>query len=247
VQSQLLAGEQHAAYVLERSLLPPRLPSISGLELAARYVPAEPRTVGGDWYDVFELPSGRCWFVVGDIAGHGLEAAVVMGRIRTALRSYALIELPPEEVLELVDRKMAHFELGTIATVAVAVVDPDREAMDVATAGHLPPVLARNGDPAELMELPVEPLLGGVHRGRRSSHRLALGPGDLLVLYTDGLVERRTESVDEGIERLRAAVTAKSPSVLARELMHELVGDRIPADDVAVLAMRRAPSATHGP
>jgi hypothetical protein len=240
VQAQLLAGEQHAAYILERSLLPPRLPSIPGLELSARYVPTEPRTVGGDWYDVFRLPSGRCWLVVGDIAGHGLDAAVVMGRIRTALRAYALMELPPERVLELVDHKIAHFELGTIATVAVAVVDPSCTEMQVARAGHLPPVMARAAGGTEVLDLPAEPLLGGVHDGPRSSHRVALHPGDVLVLYTDGLVERRGEMIDEGIERLRSTVTADSPARLARDLMHELIGDRIPADDVAVLAMRRA-------
>jgi sigma-B regulation protein RsbU (phosphoserine phosphatase) len=244
VQATLLAGERQAAYVLERSLLPPRLPAIPGLELSARYVPAEPRAVGGDWYDVFRLPSGHSWLVVGDVAGHGLDAAVVMGRIRTALRSYALMELPPEHVLELVDRKIAHFELGTIATVAVAVVEPSCDAMRVALAGHLPPVLAHAARASELLDFPAEPLLGGIFDGPRSSHNVRLDPGDLLVLYTDGLVERRNESLDEGIERVRRATTAEAPVRVARDLMRQLIGDRVPADDVAVLAMRRSPSRT---
>jgi putative methionine-R-sulfoxide reductase with GAF domain len=244
VQTQVLASEHHAAYVLERSLMPPQLPSAPGLELAARYAPSEHRAVGGDWYDVFTMPSGHCWLVVGDIAGHGLEAAVVMGRIRTALRAYALLELPPERVLELVDRKISHFELGTIATVAIAVVDPDRTWMHLASAGHLPPVLAQPREPAELLEFPVEPLLGGVADAARSSHRVALEPGAMLLLYTDGVVERRREPLDQGLERLRAAVTALEPARVTAEVMLRLIGNRAPDDDVALLAMRRAPAST---
>src|SRR5262249_58091323 len=111
------AVERAAAALLERSLVPASLPRTNGLELAARYVPAEQRTVGGDWYDVFRVPSGDLWIVVGDVAGHGLQAAVVMGRVRSALRAYTLLGLAPERVLELVDRKVQHFEIGTLVTV----------------------------------------------------------------------------------------------------------------------------------
>ena len=111
------AIERAAGLMLERSLLPPTPPSTPELEFATRYVAAEDRTVGGDWYDHFRLPSGELWIVVGDVAGHGLEAAVVMGRIRSSLRSYALIDSSPARVLELVDRKMQHFESGVYATV----------------------------------------------------------------------------------------------------------------------------------
>jgi len=241
LQSQLLAGEQHAAYVLERSLLPPRLPTVRGLEFGARYVPAEPRAVGGDWFDVFTLPSGDCWLVVGDIAGHGLDAAVVMGRIRTALRAYALLDLPPERVLELIDLKIAHFKLAAVATVALVVVDRSCETMRVALAGHLPPVYARPGRPAALLEFPTDGLLGGLHQGARSSHCVELEPGAVLVLYTDGRVEQRDELIDVGLERLRAAVTAQAPARLTSDLMHRLLSNRTPEDDIALLAMRRSP------
>jgi sigma-B regulation protein RsbU (phosphoserine phosphatase) len=245
LQSRLLAVEQHAAYVLERSLMPPRLPTVPGLEFGARYVPAEPRGVGGDWFDVFTLPSGDCWLVVGDVAGHGLDAAVVMGRIRTALRAYALLDLPPERVLDLVDLKIAHFELGAVATVAVVAVDHGCETMRVALAGHLPPVYARPGRPAALLEFPIEALLGGLQRGPRSSHCIELEPGAVLVLYTDGLVEQRDELIDVGLERLRAAVTPQAPARLTSALMHRLISTRTPEDDIALLAMRR--TETKGP
>jgi sigma-B regulation protein RsbU (phosphoserine phosphatase) len=112
-QTRTLAIERAAAGLLERSLLPEGLPACPGLELAARYVPAEGHAIGGDWYDVFTLPSGELWLVVGDVAGHGIHASIVMGRIRSALRAYTLLDLPPEEVLRLVDRKVDHFEIGT--------------------------------------------------------------------------------------------------------------------------------------
>ena len=144
-QARTLALERAAAGLLERSLLPERLPTCPGLELAARYVPAEGQAIGGDWYDLFTLPSGQLWIVVGDVAGHGIQASVVMGRIRSALRAYTLLDLPPEEVLRLVDRKVDHFEIGTIATVACAVTDPPYDTMTVALAGHPPPVVAAPG------------------------------------------------------------------------------------------------------
>ncbi|HTD50434.1 MAG TPA: SpoIIE family protein phosphatase, partial [Acidimicrobiia bacterium] len=145
MQVRQLAVERAAAGLLERSLLPTTLPRCAGLDLAARYAAAEDRTVGGDWYDVFTLPTGELWIVVGDVAGHGLKAAVVMGRIRSALRAYSLLELPPEKVLELVDRKVQHFEIGTFVTVVCAVSAPPFENIRLAVAGHPPPAVAVPG------------------------------------------------------------------------------------------------------
>ena len=118
--------------------------------------------MGGDWYDVFTLPSGQLWIVVGDVAGHGLHAAVVMGRIRSALRAYSLIDAPVAHVLDLVDRKVNHFEIATIATVACAVSNPPYETLTLAVAGHPPPVLASPGRPASFVE--VKP----VHQSART-------------------------------------------------------------------------------
>ena len=127
---------------------------------AARYVPAEDRTVGGDWYDLFVLPSGQLWIVVGDVAGHGLQAAVVMGRIRSALRAYALLETSPAHVLDLVERKVKQFEIGTFATIVCAVTSPPYDTMTIAIAGHPPPVVAAPGEPATYPKVEVSPPIG---------------------------------------------------------------------------------------
>jgi sigma-B regulation protein RsbU (phosphoserine phosphatase) len=138
-------------------LLPPTLPNCSGLEFAARYVTGEDRAVRGDWHEAFTLPSGALWVVIGDVAGHGLIAAVVMGRVRSALRSYALEDHPPDEVLRLVDRKVRHFEVGAMVTVACGVSKPPFDQFQVVSAGHPPPILALAGRPATLIDLDVHP------------------------------------------------------------------------------------------
>jgi hypothetical protein len=240
IHARQFVSEQEAAVLLERSLLPARPPRWPGLEIAARYVTAESRSVGGDWYDLFQLPSGDHWLVIGDVAGHGLDAAVVMGRIRSALRSYALLDAPPEAVLELVDRKMLHFEVGTVATVAVAVTRPPFDRLRIANAGHLPPILAAPDEDAILLPIDPEPLLGAGFAGSRSSSEIDFRRGAVLAMYTDGLVERRGEALDVGLERLRAIVSPQPPHVLTGAIMGALIGDEAPVDDVAILLVRRA-------
>jgi serine phosphatase RsbU (regulator of sigma subunit) len=234
-----LALERAAVGLLERSLMPAVLPTCPGLELAARYVPAEGLAIGGDWYDVFTLPSGQLWIVVGDVAGHGIRASVVMGRIRSALRAYSLLGWPPEEVLRLVDRKVDHFEIGTIATVACAVTDFPYDTMTVALAGHPPPVVVAPGEPAALATVKPGPPLGSGRGGRRSSATLTLAPGTVVAFYTDGLVERRGEPIDVGLDRLCAAVSPGHPFDVTGDLMHQLVGTTIPRDDIALVVIRR--------
>jgi phosphoserine phosphatase RsbU/P len=236
-QTRLLAIEQAAAGLLERSLLPSRPPRCEGLEFAARYVPAEERSVGGDWYDLFTLPSGALWVVAGDVAGHGLHAAVVMGRIRSALRAYALLDLPPHEVLRLVDRKVDHFEIGTIAC---AVMEPPYDTMSLALAGHPPPVIAAPGRPAELVAVEPGPPLGMVSDVEHWSTDVVVPPGAVVAFYTDGLVERRHESLSVGLERLRAAVTPGTAETVARDIMRAQVADWVPQDDIALVVVRRA-------
>ncbi len=215
IQSRQLAVEQAAARLLERSLLPPSPPACPGVELAARYAPAAERAVGGDWYDVFTLPSGQLWIVVGDVAGHGLSAAVIMGRIRSALRAYTLLGLPPEEVLELVDRKVKHFEIRTFATIICAVADPPYDSLTIALAGHPPPVVVGPDGAAALVDMPVAPPVG-VGRGPvPQATTVPFPPESLIVMYTDGLVERRGESIDEGLERLRAVVQSGPAETVA--------------------------------
>ncbi len=239
IQSQTLAIERAAAQLLERSLLPDRLPSYPGLEIAARYVTAQGEAIGGDWYDVFTLPSGQLWIVVGDVAGHGIQASVVMGRIRSALRAYTLLELPPDEVLQLVDRKVDHFELGTIATVACTVTDPPFDTLTIALAGHPPPVIAAPNEPAEVADIRPGPPLGVGWGKRPLAITRTMTPGTVVVLYTDGLVERRSESITVGIERLRAAISPAHPRDVAAKLMHQLVGGTIARDDIALVVLRR--------
>ena len=140
-QARLLAARAAAAALLERSLVPGALRRAPGSSSQPGTSRREERAVGGDWYDVFTLPSGELWIVVGDVAGHGLQAAVVMGRIRSACScAYSLVGRPPEEVLDLVDRKVEHFEMGTFATRRVRSDEPPYDRGQVAVAGHLPPV-----------------------------------------------------------------------------------------------------------
>jgi serine phosphatase RsbU (regulator of sigma subunit) len=234
-----LAVERAAAGVLERSLLPERLPICPGLELAARYVPAEGKAIGGDWYDLFTLPSGQLWIVVGDVAGHGIQASIVMGRIRSALRAYSLLELPPDDVLTLVDRKVDHFEIGTIATIACAVTDPPYDTMTVASAGHPPPVIAPPGVRPFLAAVDPDPPVGSGWDDRRSSTTLALEPGTVVAFYTDGLVERRGEPIDVGLDRLCDAISPAHPYDVTRDVMHKLSGSAIAHDDIALVIIRR--------
>jgi phosphoserine phosphatase RsbU/P len=154
VHSLAAQEDRMAAEALQRSLLPSALPVAEGAEMAIRYVPGE-GGVGGDWYDVFTLPSGQLGVVIGDVAGSGLQAAVIMGRMRSALRAYALETCDPAKVLAKLDRKMQHFEPGALATVAYAVFDPGLDRMHICSAGHHPPVIASPGRAAELADVPA--------------------------------------------------------------------------------------------
>ena len=237
VQSRLLSVERSAAELLERSLMPTEMPECDGLELAARYVPAD-RCVGGDWYDVFVLPSGELWVVIGDVAGHGLHGAVVMGRVRSSLRSYALLGGTPADVLAQTDRKLQHFEPGVIATVVCASSGPPYDEFVMACAGHPSPVVA-HGDHVTFADLQIEPPLGVVPDLRRTYRSVPLEPGGLFVFYTDGLVERRGESLDQGMNRLLGAVAPGHPEAVCAQVMQHLVGETVPSDDIALVALRR--------
>ena len=239
MQTHQLVVERAAADLLERSLLPTRFPRCQGVDLAARYVTGDDRAVGGDWYDAFVLPSGALWVVIGDVAGHGLSAAVVMGRVRSALRSYALEDHSPDQVLALTDRKVRHFEVGSMVTVACAVAVPPYDEFAIVSAGHPPPVLVVPGQPAALVDIDVLPPLGAGPGRPKSLVEVSLPPGGSLVLYTDGLVERRVESIDLGLDRLCHAVEPTNPEAICRTVMHELVGSDNPEDDIAMIVVGR--------
>jgi phosphoserine phosphatase RsbU/P len=240
VQSLTTREDRIAAAALQRSLLPSALPASGGAELAARYVPGE-GAVGGDWYDVFTLPSGKLGVVIGDLTGRGLPAAVIMGRMRSALRAYALETADPAEVLARLDAKMQYFEPGALATVLYAVFDPGLGRVRVCSAGHYPPVVASPGRPAELADIAPGLLIGAAPDVQRPVTTLEITPGTLLCFYTDGLIERRDQTIDDGLDRLCRAITAQPPDAACAVVMAALVGRQSASDDIALLMVRRSP------
>ncbi|TNC29687.1 ATP-binding SpoIIE family protein phosphatase [Amycolatopsis alkalitolerans] len=231
--------QAQAATALQRSLLPANLPEIPSLDFAARYVPGGHSNFAGDWYDVFSLPNGCLGIVIGDVVGHDLPAAVVMGRVRSALRAYALETTDPADVLTRLDRKLQHFEPGMMATVLYGTLDPGFDRLHLSSAGHLAPVLARRGAPAEFAQLTVDPPIGTVREPRRHTTSVALPPGTVACFYTDGLVERRHAPIEAGLELLRSTVAEGPAEEVCTGVMSALIGDHVPGDDVALLAVRR--------
>ena len=245
VQSMTAQADRQAAAALQRSLMPTALPAVPGAELAARYIPGS-GGVGGDWYDVFTLPTGELCVVMGDVAGSGLPAAVIMGRMRSALRAYALETRDPAEVLTRLDRKMQHFEADAMATVLYAVIDPGLDRMDICLAGHFPPVIAYPGLPAELASVPVGLIIGVADPAPRPVTTLPIPPGALLCFYTDGLIERRGELIDDGLARLCRALTPQPADEACATVMQALVGSGPARDDIALLMVRRQPGHVDG-
>jgi phosphoserine phosphatase RsbU/P len=243
IEAGIASSERRAAAVLQRSLLPSALPKHSHIEFASRYAPAERGDVGGDWYDAFELPSGEVWVMTGDVSGHGLNPAIIMGRLRSAMRAYALLGMSPEDVLRGANRKLLYFEPGAMATVVCAVLAPPFDEIRMCSAGHLPPVMLQPGHEPQLLEPTTTPPLGVVTELETHSSRWQLNEGSILVLYTDGLVERRGEVITDGLERLRAAVYNEHPERLCARIMDSMIGSYVPADDVALLALRVMPRA----
>jgi len=240
VQSMATAADRVAVDALQRSLVPSALPAVPGWEMAARYVPGS-GAVGGDWYDVFGLPGGQVCVTVGDVAGSGLAAAVIMGRMRSTLRAYALDSADPAEVLGRLDRKMQHFEPDAVATVVYAVIGPGPGRMQVALAGHFPPVIAVPGRPAVLADVRGGALIGLAGGARRPVSTVPVPPGALVCFFTDGLVERPGELIDDGLGRLCRAVRAQPPEAACAAVMGALVGSEPARDDIALLMIRRQP------
>ena len=238
VQSKAAQADRLAAAALQRSLVPAALPAVAGAELAARYIPGD-GGVGGDWYDVFRLPSGELCVVMGDVAGFGLKAAVIMGRMRSALRAYALETRDPAEVLARLDRKMQHFEPDAMATVLYAVIDPALDQMHVCLAGHFPPVIARPGQPAELARVTPGLVIGVSPGAQRPVTTVPIPPGALACFYTDGLIEHPGEVIDDGLARLCRAVTAEPAEAACAAVMRALVGSAPARDDIALLMFLR--------
>ena len=235
---RLHAQTQVVSHTLQQSLLAGEPPGDERFRVSALYRPAgETLEVGGDWHDAFTLDGGRVGLVVGDVVGRGLAAATTMGQLRSAARALAMTGVGPRAVIDHLDTFAEPLDAAHSATLVYAEVDVDTGLVTVAAAGHLPPVVV-NGRRARLfMGGRSTPLGVRTPRLPRCEETLELGPGDQLVLYTDGLVERRGESIDAGLDRLLAAVVADSrPDVLADTLQQQGHND----DDVCVLVFSRA-------
>jgi hypothetical protein len=237
---------------LQRSLLPTGLSAPSSVEVRHRYLPGSKMIeVGGDWYESIALPGGRVALVVGDVAGHGVRAAVTMGRLRTAIHTLARLELPPGETLQQLDELMQ--ELGVrephFATCIYAIFDAVAGTCEVASAGHLPPLLVRPDGTNEFLDVSPAPPLG-IGTGPTKSRTLDIDDGSLLVLYTDGLVEKRTADIDEGLTRLREIFgpgsAARPLEDLCKATLDGVYSDH-QRDDIAVLIARlsRLPADQH--
>ncbi|MFJ6479680.1 SpoIIE family protein phosphatase [Streptomyces sp. NPDC091682] len=245
--------QQHqAALTLQRSLLPQELPEYSAVEVAHLYLPADPATgVGGDWFDVIPLSGARVALVVGDVVGHGLHAAATMGRLRTAVHTLASLDYAPDEVLshldDLVNRLADEQEPAdgrpqgqqiVGATCLYAVYDPTSRRCTLARAGHLPPAVVTSDGTVSLPDLPEGPPLG-LGGLPFESAELELAEGSLLALYTDGLVEARGLDLDEGLSRLREALSRPGRSLeqTCAAVQGALLPEH-PPDDVALLLAR---------
>ena len=234
-----LEHEHRVSAALQRSLLPKRLVEVVGVEVAARYLPAR-EEVGGDWYDVIELPRGKVGVVIGDVVGHGIAAAALMGRLRTALHSYAIEGHGPGRTLELVDRFVQSLNEPAMATAAYAVFDTYSSTVCYSSAGHLPPIVISGAQARALEAIPAPPL-GAFPYGRCPEHELELAVGEMLFLYTDGLVERRSIPLNQGIEALASAIAgARTPEAACVLAMAELVPDDGLRDDAAIVALQNS-------
>ncbi|MFF7377949.1 SpoIIE family protein phosphatase [Streptomyces massasporeus] len=232
--------QRETAVTLQRSLLPQELEQPDDLRIAATYHPGGTEAaVGGDWYDVITLGGGRTALVIGDVMGRGVRAAAVMGQLRTAVRAYARLDLPPHEVLQLLDGLAAEIDANQIATCAYAIHDPNEGKLIYSSAGHLP-ILVRDENGTVLRaDEPTGPPLG-TGGWMHASGSIPLAPGSTAVLYTDGLVERRDADLDEGIAALERALAGATgtPQVVCDRLVRSAGVTPDHDDDVAVLVLQ---------
>src|SRR5215211_33998 len=238
-RAQLYEREHLIAQTFQRSLLPDRLPRIPGLSVAARYLPArEEANVGGDWYDVVEPPGESVGLVMGDVVSHGIRAASTMGQIRSAIRAYAVDRESPGATLTKLNTVVRGLDQRETATAVYVALDLVERSLCVASAGHPPPVVVDPAGSARLLEEGRSVPLGTDAGTRYRDAVVPLEPGSTILLYTDGLVERRGSSLNKGLERLVAEVSRcpPEPESLCDRLIGALVGDQPPADDVALLA-----------
>jgi len=227
--------------IMQRALLPAALPEIPGLQFSAKYLPAGTGIkIGGDWYDVFQLPNGRLTFVIGDVVGRGVLAATVMGEIRTALRAYLLAGHDLGEMMELLNRLLLSIGGNRSATLAIAELDLESDELEAVSAGHLPALITREGGRSSFMEQGTGLPLGFSSTARYQTACYPFGVGSTLLLYTDGLIEKRGESIEKGFARLTDAAERAfrgDESSFADRVYRALVADASFDDDLALLAI----------
>ncbi|HEY2576112.1 MAG TPA: GAF domain-containing SpoIIE family protein phosphatase [Streptosporangiaceae bacterium] len=245
--ARLYNRERRAALALQRGLLPGQPEVPSGLEVAHSYLPVGDNVVGGDWYDIVPQSGGRAALIVGDAMGHGPEAAAVMGQLRTVAHTLADLELPPEQLLSKLDHTAATMTTAPFATCVYTTIDPAGNSIVATLAGHLPPVVVLPGGGTRLLELPTGLPLGlppGIGPGSFKATEFALAPGETLALYTDGLVESRTQPIDHGMAALREALaeTLAKPGITlnnACQTVIQLMSEHGEDDITLVLARIR--------
>jgi serine phosphatase RsbU (regulator of sigma subunit)/anti-sigma regulatory factor (Ser/Thr protein kinase) len=245
IDNARISEQRAVTSIMQRTLLPDALPQIPGMRFSAKYLPAGSGVkIGGDWYDVFQLTSGNLAFVIGDVVGRGVLAASVMAEIRTALRAYMMQGHELTRVVSMLNELLVSMGRSRGATLSILALDPEAEALEVVTAGHLPPLLIEPDGRARLLEqrhgLPV-----GVRGGHDyQSFSYPFPAGSRLLLYTDGLIERRDESIDLGLQRLTVAAEAAAQlpdSPLADGVYRALLDETPLKDDVALLAIETMP------
>jgi len=242
--SEERAAEEHRLAIRLQEAITPRSAArdepveAAGLDVAARYRPSgEGCLVSGDWYDTVLLPSKKVLLVVGDIAGHGLDAVTGMVAVRNSLRGLAITGAGPGTLLDWLNRAAAHFTDGVLGTAVCGLYDPANRSLRWARAGHLPPILVRDGR-AEQLPLPEGLLLGADPDARYTEEVATLRLGDTLLMFTDGLIERREEPIDEAIAALLRVASRPVSDIgeYADHLLGQAASDT--GDDACLVAVR---------
>jgi PAS domain S-box-containing protein len=242
--ARLYTREHDAAVTLQRSLLPRDIPRVPGLDIAYRYQPASQATeIGGDWFDVLPLAHGQVALVVGDVTGHGIRAAAIMGQLRTTTAALARLGRPSDQISAQLSRVIADHGEEAGATCLHAVYDPGSRQCRLTSAGHPPPVLRHPDGSTEVIDLPAGLMLGA-GQGPYPSKEIQLPPGSILAMYTDGLIERPGEDIAAGLARLARAL-ASGPAQSLDELCDSMLAGLAPhpRDDIALLLARTTPQA----
>ena len=241
IEQAVLYEQRRVAEVLQQRLLPSDIGQAFGIEAAARYLPASGGSLGGDWYDVFSLPGGRVGVAVGDVVGRGVEAAAIMAQLRTAVRAYAADGHPPAAVVDRVNSMMQSLGPLAMTTLVFLVLDPAEQTLEIVSAGHPPALVIDPSGAASYLWLQGGIPLGASATAIYDSETFPFPTGSMVLLYTDGLVERRSQSIDEGLERLRALVEGANDVEAVCAAIVETLVPEAPGDDVAFIAARVPP------